>query len=106
MAERHRQRGGAAIGGMGIGLDLGQGDRRLGQAAIVMEDRIGAVLPALVGQAVDRLPAIFEEAVAIDVAVFRHPAERGFDVRPQRADEIEIAGAGVIGGGKHDEKRR
>src|SRR5437667_3226035 len=47
--ERIRQFDTPAIGGEGIGLYLSQRDRRLGKVAIGVEDRIAAVLPALVG---------------------------------------------------------
>ena len=38
-------------GGEGVALHLDQGDRTRREAAVVVEDRIDAVLPALVGQA-------------------------------------------------------
>ena len=105
-AERRRHGAGAEIGGIGIGLDLGEGDGRLGQAAVVMHDGIGAVLPALVDEAVERLAVIFEKAVAIGIAETPHPAERRLDMRPDPPDELEVAGPLVIARGQQHEERR
>ena len=105
-AERRRHGAGAEISGIGIGLDLGERDGRLGQAAVFMHDGIGAVLPALVDETVERLAVIFEKAVAIGIAETPHPAERRLDMGPDPPDELEVAGPLVIARGQQHEERR
>src|SRR6516164_3215212 len=70
-----------------------------------MEDRIVAVLPALIGEAMLGLAAILHEAVAIRVAIGVAPGERGFDIWPERRDGLDISGSLEIHSGQHDEKR-
>ncbi len=71
-----------------------------------MKDRVRGVLPALVDEAVHRFSVILDEAVVIDIAVSLHPRRRGSDVGPQPTDQLVVAGARRIAGGKHDEERR
>src|SRR6476469_3135292 len=61
-AEPARDGGGSPLGRIDIGLHFDECDRTLSQGAIQMEDRIMAVLPALVAQAFARAPAVFDEA--------------------------------------------
>lgn len=49
---------------------------------------------------------VLDKAVSIEIAIVLHPVERRHDLAPDCADELEIAGALVIGGRKHDEQRR
>ena len=60
-----------------------------------MADRVARVLPALVEQPGRRAPLVLDEAVAVAVAVRVDPLERGERVRPERADEVEVAGPAV-----------
>ena len=71
-----------------------------------MEDAVTAILPTLVGQPLVRLARIFDEAVAIPVAIIVDPGERGDDVGPDVPDRVEIAGALIILRGKHHEQWR
>ena len=105
-AERRRHGAGAEISGIGIGLDLGERDGRLGQASVFMHDGIGAVLPALVDETVERFPVIFEKAVAIGIAKAAHPADRRLDMGPDPPDELEVAGPLIIARRQQDEERR
>ena len=89
-----------------IGLNLAQCDRPLGQSAIRVEDQIIGILPALVGEAVLAFPRIFDEPVAVPIAIFVDPAQRRPDVRPDRPDCIDVAGAVEIHAREHHEKRR
>ena len=57
-----------------VSLDFTQGDGALGRGAILVEDGVVGILPALMKKAVDRLPRIFNEAVLIAVAVFVDPS--------------------------------
>ena len=52
------------------------------------------------------LAVIFDEAVAVAVAVFVDPAQRGLDVRPDLGQGLAIAGALEIHAGEHEEERR
>ena len=99
-------RGGGAPGGVGVGLHLDQRDRAAGERAVGVEDRVVAVLPALVDQAVGVLPAVLDEAVAVAVAVDLDPGQRRLDVGPELEHGGEIAGAVEVGAGQHDEERR
>ena len=53
-----------------------------------------------------RAPRVFDEAVAVDVAVTVDPLERALDVGPDRLDQLSIAGALVVRAGEQDEQRR
>src|SRR5918996_4086678 len=72
-----------ASGSVGIALDLDERDRPLGQGAVGVEDRIVAVLPALIDQPLTCPPAILDEAVAVTVAVLVDPSERRLDIGPE-----------------------
>ena len=65
-----------------------------------------AVLPALVDQPIGVAAAVFDEAVAVAVAVGLEPAQRRLDVRPELEHGGEIAGPLEVGAGEHDEERR
>ena len=78
----------------------------MGQRAVGVEDRIVAVLPALVDQPGVALAAVLDEAVAVAIARLVHPAQRRQDVRPQPAHGLDVVGAFEIGARQHDEQRR
>ena len=84
---------GAVPGGVGVALNLAERDGRLGDLAIVMEDRVPRVLPPLLNQTRFAAAGVFNEAVAIDVAMFVHPLERREDVGPQPIDQAGVARA-------------
>ena len=75
-----------------VALDLDQGDGALGQSSVRVTDRVAGVLPALVEQAPLRAPAVFHEAVAIEVARLVDPPER------RQRDAARAARAGVVAG--------
>ena len=52
------------------------------------------------------LARVLDEAVAIAIAVVVDPFQGSQDVRPDLAQEFDVRGALVVGGGKHDEQRR
>src|SRR3546814_13630629 len=62
-----------------VALHLDQRDRSPGSAAIGVEDAVMAVLPALVDQPLPAFPAVFDETVAVAVAVPVDPFARRFD---------------------------
>ena len=70
-----------------VALDLGQGDRRLGEAAVEPSDRLRRVLPALVAQPGLFLPLVFDESVAVAIAPLVDPFQGGQRVRPVALDE-------------------
>src|SRR5690242_6356941 len=51
------------------------------------------------------MAGIFQEAIAIDIAVAIHPVEGPLDIAPDGSDEWEIGSALVVGGSQHDKKR-
>ena len=72
-AQRLGEHRGMPLGAVHVALDLAEGDRPFGQPAVVMKDRVEGVLPTLIGQPVLRLAVIFDEAVAVAVAVAIDP---------------------------------
>ena len=94
VAELRGQLGGAQLGLVDVALHLAQRDRRLGQRAVGVEDRVVRVLPALLHQAVAAAPRVLDEAVAVDVAVAcRSTRARASTFGQSAADEVEVAGA-------------
>ena len=71
-----------------------------------MENGVATVLPTLVDQALTRPPPIFDEAIAVAVAIPINPFERRLHVRPESPNRLEIVGAFKIGACQHDKKRR
>src|SRR5206468_2345545 len=59
-----------------IGLHLGQRNRWCGEAASGIVDAVERVLPALVDQSAVSCATIFDESVAVEVAVGVDPAQR------------------------------
>ena len=99
--ERH-----GAEGGERVALHLRQRHRPLGKAAVLVEDRVNAVLPALVGKAGGGPAGIVDQAVLIGVAVALDPFGRRADGRPEPVDQRDIAGALQIGAGEGHVERR
>ena len=76
-------------GGVAVSLHLDHGDRSLGERAVTVADGVVGVLPALVGQGGNaRLcrRAVFDETVAVGIAVALHPRDRPFRRGEQRFD--------------------
>ena len=71
-----------------------------------MEDRVLRVFPALLHQAFGAAARVFDEAVAVAIAVALDPFQRVQDIRPDRANELGIARAAVIRAGQSDEQWR
>ena len=105
-ASQPREAARAAPGRVHIPLNLTERDRAVGQAAILVEDRVVRVLPALLHEAVRRVPLVFDESVAVDVAVPVDPLQRRLNVRPDAIDQLAVAGPQVVLGGEDDEERR
>ncbi len=70
-----------------------------------VENGVVRVLPTLLDETASRA-AVLDEAVSVCVAVTIHPFESRLDVRPDRADEIQIARCLVILTGQRHEQRR
>ena len=65
------------------------------------------ILPSLIGQALLRLPVIFDEPVAVAIAVGVDPAQRRLGVRPQGAYGGQVAGAHeVLAQQQHEQRCR
>ena len=79
------------VRGVDVALHLAQRDRRLGQPAGPVADRVEAVLPALVGQAPVGGTAVLDEPVAVPVAVVLHPGQRLVGGRQQPAYPLRVA---------------
>jgi hypothetical protein len=58
-----------------------------------VEHRVVGVFPSLIGEAFLGLAEIFDEAVAVPIAVAIDPLQRRLGVGPELADGIEIGGA-------------
>ncbi len=93
-------------GAVDIGLNLRERDGAARDRTIFVEDRVMAVLPALIGQALIGEPPIFHEAVAIAVAMLIDPFEGCIQMRQQAGDEGPVARSFQIGASQHDEQRR
>src|SRR4029079_8813019 len=89
-----------------IGLHLDQRDWTARHAPVAMEDRIVAVLPALVDQAILVHAAVLDEAIAIAIAAGIDPMQGGLEIGPQPAHGGEITGAIEVGTGEHQAQRR
>ena len=63
-----------------IGLNFGESDRAFGNTAISMEYGIMAVFPALILQPLIRQSSIFNEAVAIAIAMIVDPLQCRLDI--------------------------
>lgn len=71
-----------------------------------MKDGVARILPALMDQPVGAVTCVLDRTVAILVAVAVDPGEGEVDVGPDGLDEGAVAGALIVGAGKHDEERR
>ena len=92
LAEPARRACRQALGRIDIALHLAEGDRPLRDRAVGVEDCVVGVLPALVGEAGFAGAAIFDEAVAVDVAGAINPVQRRLDIGPKLAQGFDVAG--------------
>ena len=86
------ERGAGPVGGVGVALHLGQGDGRLGDRAVGEVDAVPGILPALVDQAGRGLAGVFDEPVAVGVAVPLHPLQGAVGVGQQVPGELGRGG--------------
>ncbi len=93
-------------GRIDIGLNLNQSDRTFRQGPVFVENGVLAVFPALIDEPLVVLPRIFDETIAVAIAIAFDPFERRADMRPQLTDGLEVAGPLEIGSGEHNEERR
>src|SRR5437667_5913208 len=100
MTSLGREGGTGPMGCHPVALHLDQGDRGLHPQVI-----LDAIFPSLMEKPVRVCPIVFQEVIAILVAVFRHPSPCRLDGRPQIGDEPSVSRAAVVFGG-HDEKER
>src|SRR5215472_19292925 len=63
------------------------------------------IFPALMNEPVFRPAAVFDETIAICVAVVVDPLKRALDVRPNRLQKSPVTGAPVICACQHHKKR-
>src|SRR5271154_1159244 len=105
MAQGFSDLGDAALGGVYIGLHLAESDGSFYQPAVVVEDRILRILPALLEQAGLRLSRILDEAIAIDIPEVIDPIKSCANVGPDAAQELYIRGASIVEGSEKDEER-
>ena len=89
---------------MDVALHLDQGDRARGLAAVRVEHRIRAVLPALVREPGLGCAGVAEESVAVGSALALDPGHRCQQGRPQGSDQGEVPGAVGVGARQHHEQ--
>src|SRR5919199_5073159 len=100
------QLGHAAPGQVDVALDLGQGDGRLGQLAVLQDDAVARVLPALVPGAAPGPRPVVDEPVAVGVAELVDPGQRATDVVAQLPEQVEAAGPRRVDAEQDEELRR
>ena len=82
MVQRQGQSRCVSLGAVNVGLNFAQSDRAFGQAAILVEDRVVRILPALIDQALGVLALIFYKPVTVRVAIGVDPMEGSLNIRP------------------------
>ena len=101
-----RDRGPGAVRRVHVALHLAQGDRRVGQAAVVAAHGVPRVLPALVGQPAGVRSEVLDVAIAVPVAEVLDPGERAVGVGQQPGQLLgRQPPAGQLAE-QHDEQRR
>ena len=71
------------VGGVGVALYLRERDRRARDPPVGEGDCVPGVFPSLVGQPVSGRPVVFDEAIAVGVAVPFDPLQGAVGVRQQ-----------------------
>ncbi|MNS42909.1 hypothetical protein D3C72_753010 [compost metagenome] len=97
VAQRHEQLAHGLLGGVVVALNLGRGQRVRRVAAVLVDEGLGRVFPALVlGALVAGFGVVLVEAVAVAIAVFVHPLEHGQNLVAQAPCERRVAGHRVV----------
>src|SRR6202030_93976 len=68
--------------------------------------RILGILPTLLHQPRRRLAMVLYKPILIQIAILIDPVQCQLDARPNRLDELEVAGPPIVGAGKYQVKRR
>ena len=89
-----------------VALDLGQCDRRFGDAPRGERDAVEGVLPALVGEPAVGGALVLDEPVAVAIAVLAQPFEGAVGVGQQRVDLLARDPPAAQLAQQHDEQRR
>ena len=97
----------ARYAGVDVALDLAQGDRRVGQTAVVVAHAVPRVLPALVGQPAGGRSPVLDVTVAVAVAEVVDPGERPVGVRAAAGDSSSDGQppAGQLAEQHHEQRR-
>src|SRR5256885_117473 len=82
VVQRRGQRRCVSLGAINVGLNLAKSDRTFGQAAILVEDGVVRILPALIDQPLGILALIFYKPVTVRVAIGVDPMEGSLNIRP------------------------
>ena len=106
LAEPARAARGQTLRRIDVALHLAERDRALRDRAVGVEDRVVGILPALIDQTLLVGAVILDEAVAIGIARPVDPAQRRFDVGPELAQRLDVAGVLGVEPGQHHEQRR
>src|SRR5690606_31747949 len=98
--------GSAALRLVDIALHFAQRDAALGPASVGMKDGIDGILPALIDEPAIARALIFDEAIAIAVAIPVDPGKRRLDIRPYLRQGLPVVRALEIARGENDKERR
>src|SRR5437667_8894288 len=101
MTSLGREGGTGPMGCHPVALHLDQGDRGLHPQVI-----LDAIFPSLMEKPVRVCPIVFQEVIAILVAVFGYPWPCRLDGRPQIVDEPAVSRATLVFGGHDDKESR
>src|SRR6201999_1550464 len=88
-----------------VTLHLADRDRRIGGVTGGVVDAVEAVFPALVDQPTVGGAPVFDKPVAVPVAVFFRPGQRGVGGGQQGPHEVLVGAPPPALGEQHDEKR-
>src|ERR1700730_6996865 len=104
MAEHRGDRRAVPFRAVDVGLYFAKRDGSLGVLAVAMEHRVLGVLPSLIGKPLLGLAVVFDETVAVAIAVGIAPRKTGRRIRPHRPHGFEVAGARKIFAEQQHEK--
>ena len=89
-----------------IALYLDERNRRRGETAVGIDDRIPGVFPSLVDQTFFRGALVLDVAIVVLIAVFRHPLQRRFDGISELVEKPQFSRPGRVARDQNQEKRR
>src|SRR5207344_2359141 len=92
-SDQTRQVGCRSFGVVDVSLNLAECDWSACGCAIRVKHGIMRILPALVHESVGGLPVVSDKAGSCRIAVVIDPVQCALDVRPDRRDELKIAGS-------------